>query len=102
MLSLRSAIEKMTANPAKILKLKRGSLSVGMPADITIIDLDREWVVDAEDFESMGRNCPFDGWKLKGRAVMTIVGGRVVMEEGKVFDPPVEDPSLLYRTKLPV
>jgi dihydroorotase len=101
-LSLYSAIEKMTANPAKILKIRRGTLSIGMPADITIIDLSREWVVDVKEFESKGRNCPFDGWKLKGKAVMTIVGGRVVMNEGKIFDPPIEDLRLLYQLKLPI
>ena len=94
-LSLRSAIEKMAANPARILKIKAGELGVGMPADITIIDLNREWVVDAKEFESKGRNCPFDGWKLKGRAVMTIVGGKLVMNEGKVLDAPAETLSLL-------
>jgi len=94
-LSLRSAIEKMTVNPARILKVKAGELSVGMPADITIIDPNRAWVVDVKEFESKGRNCPFDGWKLKGRAVMTIVGGKVVMNEGKIFDPPAEGAGLL-------
>lgn len=95
-LSLSSAIEKMTVNPTRILnriaKPKKGELSVGMAADITIIDLDREWVVDVNKFESKGRNCPFDGWHLKGMAVMTIVDGKVVMSEGKIFDPPSEDP----------
>ncbi|MBM4462828.1 MAG: dihydroorotase [Chloroflexi bacterium] len=84
-LSLRSAIEKMTVNPARILKLRAGELSVGMPADITIIDPNREWVVDVNEFESKGRNCPFDGWKLKGKAVVTIVGGKVVMDKGEVY-----------------
>jgi dihydroorotase len=93
-LSLSSAIEKMTLNPARILGLKGGELSPGMPADITIIDPQEEWVVDVKEFESKGRNCPFDGWKLKGRAVMTIVGGKLVMSEGRVFDPPAEDPYL--------
>lgn len=101
-LSLHSAIEKMTVNPAKILKLRRGALSVGMPADITIIDLNREWVVDVNEFESKARNCPFNGWKLEGRAVMTIVGGKVVMNEDKVCDPPLEDPRLLQQLKLPI
>jgi len=85
-LSLCSAIEKMTANPARILKIKAGELKVGLPADITIIDPNREWIVDANEFESMGRNCPFDGRKLKGKAVMTIVGGKVVMNEGNILD----------------
>ena len=90
-LSLYSAIEKMTVNPARILKLNGGELNVGMPADITIIDPHKEWVVDVNESESKGRNCPFEGWKLKGRAVMTIVGGKVVMAQGRIFDPPSED-----------
>lgn len=101
-LSLNSAIEKMTVNPAKSLNIKRGELRIGMPADITIIDLNREWVVDVNEFESKGRNCPFNGWKLKGRAVMTIVGGRIVMDRGKIYDPPTEDPRLLQQLTLPM
>lgn len=93
-LSLQSAIEKMTLKPAEILKIRGGALSIGMPADITIIDLNREWIVDINEFESKGRNCPFDGWKLKGRAIMTIVGGKLAMSEGKIFDPPAEDMRL--------
>ncbi len=92
-LSLYSVIEKMSLNPARILKLRGGRLSPGSPADITIIDPDREWWVEADKFESKGRNCPFNGWKLKGRAVMTIVGGRVVMSEGEIFEPLVETPE---------
>ena len=101
-LSLYSAIEKMTVNPAKILNIKRGELRIGMPADITIIDLNKEWVVDVNDFESKGRNCPFDGWKLKGKAVMTIVGGKIAMSEGKICDPPTTDPRLLQQLRLPI
>ena len=101
-LSLSSAIAKMAVNPAKILNIKRGELSVGMPADITVIDLNKEWVVDVNEFESKGRNCPFDGWKLRGKAVMTIVGGKVVMSEGEICDPPVEDPRLLQQLRLPI
>jgi len=104
---LYSAIEKMTVNPTKILNIKGGDLRVGMPADITIIDLSKEWVVDVNEFESMGRNCPFNGWKLKGKAIMTIVNGKVVMSEDEVFDPPAEDPrqwqpSLRNQLKFPI
>lgn len=101
-LSLSSAIEKMTVNPARILNLRRGELSVRMPADITIIDLDKEWTVNVDEFESKGRNCPFNGWKLKGKAVMTIVGGKIAMSEGKISDPPAEDPRLLQQLGLPI
>lgn len=99
-LSLYSAIEKMTLNPARILNIKRGVLGIGLPADITIIDLNKEWVVDVNDFESKGRNCPFDGWKLRGKAVMTIVGGRIAMSGGKISEPPTADPRLLQQLRL--
>lgn len=71
-------IEMYTAEPAKLLKLKAGTLSVGTPADVTLIDPELEWTVRIDKFESASRNSPFDGWKLKGRAVRTIVGGKTV------------------------
>lgn len=77
-ISIKDAIMKMSTNPSKIFGLKAGSLAVGMPADITIIDMDKAWTVDVNEFESKSRNCPFDGWSLKGKAAVTIVGGKVV------------------------
>lgn len=74
-LSLYKAIEKMTINPAKILDIKKGTLSIGADADITIIDLDKEWTVDPSRFESKGRNTPFIDWKLRGLPAITIVKG---------------------------
>jgi len=76
-LSIYDAIAKMTLNPSRILNLNRGTLSEGAEADITIIDVDKENVIDASKFKSKGRNTPFDGWRLKGQAVMTIVGGKI-------------------------
>jgi len=99
-LSLRSAIEKLTINPARVLGLEKGRLQIGLPADITIIDPEREWVVDPEEFESKGRNCPFAGWRLKGKAVMTIVEGRVVMAEGRIVEE--EAPQMLRQLRLPL
>lgn len=80
-LSIYKLVERMSTNPARILGVPGGSLKAGSPADITLIDLNREWTVDVNTFASKSRNCPFDGWKLKGKAVMTIVGGKVVWEE---------------------
>jgi dihydroorotase len=80
-LSLSQLIAKMSLNPARILGLAGGTLAVGAPADLTLIDLKREWTVDVGKFASKSRNCPFHGWTLKGRAVMTVVGGKVVWEE---------------------
>jgi dihydroorotase len=77
-ISLNRLIEMLTIEPANLLKLDAGTLSIGAKADITLIDPDREWTVDASKFESLSRNTPFDGWKLKGRAVRTIVGGETV------------------------
>ena len=73
-------IEMYTAEPAKLLKLEAGTLSVGASADVTLLNPDLEWTVQIDKFESGSRNSPFDGWKLKGRAVRTIVGGKTVWE----------------------
>ena len=71
-------IEMLTVEPAKLLKLEAGTLSAGARADITLIDPQLEWTVRAGEFQSASRNTPFDGWKLRGRAVRTIVGGKTV------------------------
>jgi len=78
-LSMEQLVEKMSINPARILGLDRG-LAPGNIADITLIDPEYSYTVDAQKFLSKSRNTPFDGWKLKGRAVMTIVGGKVVFD----------------------
>ncbi len=80
-LSLSQLIAKMSLNPARILGLAGGTLAVGAAADLTLIDLNREWTVDVAQFASKSRNCPFHGWTLKGRAVMTLVGGKIVSGE---------------------
>lgn len=77
-IDLRRLIEMYTVEPARLLKLEGGTLSAGAAADVTLIDPNLEWSVRAADFQSMSRNTPFDGWKLKGRAVRTIVGGKTV------------------------
>ena len=77
-IDMKRLIEMYTVEPAKLLKLNAGTLSVGAPADITLIDSNLDWTVRIGRFESASRNSPFDGWKLKGRAVRTIVGGKTV------------------------
>lgn len=79
-------IEKMTAAPARIFNLKGGSLSVGAPADVTVIDPDLEWTVDESEFYTIGTHSPFAGRELVGRAVLTMVDGKIVMRDGKVID----------------
>ncbi|MEW5766894.1 MAG: dihydroorotase [bacterium] len=83
-LTLKQAVEKMTSRPAKIFGLDKegiGSLTPGEKANVTIIDLGKKWKVDVDRFYSKGRNCPFNGWELQGKAVMTIVGDKIVMKE---------------------
>lgn len=78
-ISLRRFIELLSTNPARLLGLtNKGRFTVGADADITLLDLGAETVVDKDKFESKSRNSPFHGWKLKGAAVMTVVGGKVV------------------------
>ncbi len=76
-LSLNDLVRKLSLNPAATLKLPKGTLSVGSDADITIIDPALEWTVDTNQFRSKSKNTPFNGWKLKGRAVQTVLGGKV-------------------------
>ncbi len=73
-------VEKMSTNPARILGLKNG-LHIGGPADITIIDPERSYRVTADNFRSLSRNTPFDGWDMKGKAVLTMVGGKIVYQD---------------------
>jgi dihydroorotase len=77
-IELPRLIEMFTVNPARLLQIDAGTLSVGRAADVTLIDPNLHWTVDAAAFQSMSRNTPFDGWKLQGRAVRTIVDGKTV------------------------
>jgi dihydroorotase len=67
----------MATNPAKIISVDKGTLGKGKQADITIIDPDFEYTVDVNKFRSKSKNCPYAGWKLKGKAEYTIVGGEI-------------------------
>ncbi|MFQ5846145.1 MAG: dihydroorotase [Candidatus Methylomirabilales bacterium] len=81
LLTLPMIVERMAAAPARILKLKhKGTLAPGADADITLINPNQEWIVEEQGLHSKSNNSPFIGWKLKGRAVMTLVAGQVVWE----------------------
>ncbi len=80
-LTLRQLIEKFTVNPARLLRLDKGTLSAGADADVIVIDLGREWTYDVTQSASKSRNSPFHGWQLKGKAVATIVDGKIVWKE---------------------
>ena len=77
-------IGKMSTEPANIFSLNAGSLKVGKPADVTIIDLNKEWVVDSVKFYTRGKLTPFEGKSCKGKAVATMVAGKFVMRDGVV------------------
>jgi dihydroorotase len=79
-LSLESAVDKLSTAPAKVFGLTKGTLTVGADADVAIVDQQEQWEVDPAKFRSKSRNTPFAGWKVKGRVMTTIVGGRVVFE----------------------
>jgi dihydroorotase len=79
-LTIESAVEKLATAPAKAFNLNAGTLAVGAPADVTIVDPQAQWDVDPSRFRSKSRNTPFAGWKVKGRVTTTIVSGRVVFE----------------------
>jgi len=76
-LTLMEAIEKLTLAPALILRLDKGRLKTGGDADLTLIDLEREQTIEVTRFKSKSRNSPFQGWKLKGFAVLTMTAGRI-------------------------
>ena len=72
--------EKMSYNPARIIGSDRGTLDIEKPADVTVIDPEREYVIDSMTFLSKGKNTPFNGWKVKGMVKATICDGKVVYQ----------------------
>ncbi|PLX97015.1 MAG: dihydroorotase, partial [Desulfuromonas sp.] len=79
-LTLPQAIALTTCQPARILAIDRGTLSVGAVADIILINPNKEWTLEAEKLQSKSKNTPFDGMKLRGYAVRTILAGKTVFE----------------------
>lgn len=75
-------IERMTAGPARVLQRDTGTLTVGAEADVTVIDPKRRWTVNVANWRSRSRNCPYHGWRLRGRPTATIVAGKVKYEAG--------------------
>ncbi|TEU18695.1 MAG: dihydroorotase [Dehalococcoidia bacterium] len=78
-ISLAQLISKLTCEPAKVIGRngELGTLKAGAPANITILDPDREWIVDSRNFASKGKNTPYDGDKFKGKVMATIANGRI-------------------------
>jgi dihydroorotase len=73
-------IRMMTVNPARIIGIDKGTLGPGKQGDVTIIDPNAEWQIDVHKFVSKSRNCPYHGWKVKGKVEKTIVQGEVRFE----------------------
>jgi dihydroorotase len=73
-LSLRELIEKLTLNPSRILNIQKEGIKEGSHADLILVDINKNWIVDKEKFVSLGKNTPFDGWNLKGKVLVTVKG----------------------------
>ena len=85
LLPLKALIQKLSVNPAKLLNLPSGELSTGKPADLIIFNTDIKWTIDKETFFSKGKNTPFHGWKLKGKNLLTMVGGKIVYRDTNII-----------------
>jgi dihydroorotase len=84
-ISLKRFIEMISTAPALILKLEnKGKICVGADADLTLLDLHKEIIIDVDTFKSKSRNNPFQGWKLKGMPVITIVGGKIAYSSSSI------------------
>ena len=74
-------LELFSLNPQKIMKVSPWGIFDGSDADLTVLDLNRSWTFDVNRSRSRSRNSPFHGWQMKGKAVATIVGGKVVYQD---------------------
>ncbi|MEM3626542.1 MAG: dihydroorotase family protein [Candidatus Bathyarchaeia archaeon] len=85
LLSIADVVKLMAEGPTRIFKLKgKGFLREGNSADITVVDLDRKYKIDASKFHSKAKYSPFDQWVVEGKPVKTFVGGQLVMDEGEI------------------
>ena len=80
-LDLKGLLAKMTVNPARLLDLPYGEIGEGKPADLIVFSDRAEWTVDRRTFLSKGKNTPFDGFKVRGKNLLTIVAGKVVYRD---------------------
>ncbi|MGD9895536.1 MAG: dihydroorotase [Candidatus Methylacidiphilaceae bacterium] len=78
LLDWTALIARLSTVPARVLGLPGGSIAAGSPADLVVIDPDLKWIVNPQAFLSRGRNTPFAGWEVQGRALLTMVGGKIV------------------------
>ena len=88
-ISLTQLISKLTCEPAKVIGRngELGTLKAGAPANITILDPDREWIVNSRNFASKGKNTPYDGYKFKGKIMATLANGMIVYIDDSLLSP---------------
>ncbi|WP_124727687.1 dihydroorotase [Staphylospora marina] len=82
-LTLKELVDKLTVKPAEVFGLPWGRLAPGLPADLTVIDLELERPIEPDTFRSKGRNTPFAGWRVKGWPVLTLLGGEVTWDQAE-------------------
>ncbi len=83
-LDLPTAVARVSSGPAGILNLDVGTLEAGRPADVVVVDPDAEWEVGREALLSKSKNTPFEGWRMRGRAVLTVRDGKIVHGESEL------------------
>jgi len=88
-INLTQLISKLTCEPAKVIGRngELGTLKAGTPANITILDLEQEWIVNSRNFASKGKNTPYDGYKFKGKVMATIANGKIVYIDDSLLSP---------------
>ena len=88
-ISLTMLLSKLTCEPAKVIGRngELGTLKAGAPANITILDPDREWIVNSRNFASKGKNTPYDGYKFRGKVVATIANGKLIYIDDSLLSP---------------
>jgi dihydroorotase-like cyclic amidohydrolase len=89
-LSLSAYVKLASENPAKLFNLypRKGTIKIGTDADFTIVDMAKEGVLSSEKLHSKTKVTPFDGWKVKGMPIYTIVRGNLVMKDGEIIGKP--------------
>lgn len=89
-ITMQKLVEVMCENPAKLFRIfpKKGTLQVGADADVVLVDLNKEYTVDAAKFHSVVKHSPFNGFAVKGAPVLIMVRGTVVAENGEVVTQP--------------
>ena len=78
---LEQLIKWLSTKPAEVFQLNKGRISIGADADLVLLDLDQHWTINPEAFVSKGKNTPFGGWKVSGKPVLTMVGGKIVYQQ---------------------